>query len=192
MEVLKRSFYARRTDIVAQELLGKILVRELPEGRLSGWIVETEAYFGPGDSASHASRGKTPRNEVMFGLPGRAYVYFTYGMHFLFNVVTEREGMPGAVLIRALEPLEGLAIMQKRRGTKKIKDLTNGPAKLTQALVIDLAFNLWDVTKRGELYLVDAVSLSFKVAKTSRIGVPLDPDDNFRYYIEGNPFVSRK
>lgn len=192
MEVLKRSFYARRTDIVAQELLGKILVRELPEGRLSGWIVETEAYFGPGDSASHASRGKTPRNEVMFGLPGRAYVYFTYGMHFLFNVVTEREGMPGAVLIRALEPLEGLAIMQKRRGTKKIKDLTNGPAKLTQALVIDLAFNLWDVTKRGELYLVDAVSLSFKVAKTSRIGVPLDPGDNFRYYIEGNPFVSRK
>jgi DNA-3-methyladenine glycosylase len=192
MQVLKRSFYARQTDKVAQELLGKILVRELPEGRLSGRIVETEAYFGPGDPASHASSGRTPRNEVMFGPPGRAYIYFTYGMHYLFNVVTEEEGVPGAVLIRALEPLEGLAVMQTRRGTNKLKDLTSGPAKLTQAMGIDLAFNCWDVTRRSKLYLMDMGGSSFKVVKTSRIGVPLDPCDNFRYYIEDNPFVSRK
>ncbi len=192
MQVLKRSFYARQTDVVAQELLGKVLVRELSEGMLSGRIVETEAYFGPGDPASHASKGKTPRNEVMFGSPGRAYVYFTYGMHYLFNVVTEEEGVPGAVLIRALEPLEGMSIMQRKRGTKKLKELASGPAKLTQAFSIDLAFNRWDLTRRDKLYLADAGSSSFKVVKTARIGVPLDPSDNFRYYIEGNTFVSRK
>jgi DNA-3-methyladenine glycosylase len=190
--ILKKSFFERKTELVAKELLGKVLVREFPEGEAQARVVETEAYFGKGDSASHASRGKTPRNQVMFGPPGRAYVYFTYGMHFLFNVVTEKEGIPGAVLIRALEPLSGIEFMKKRRPVSDLKDLLRGPARLTQALEIDLFLNEFDLTRGSLIYFKDDSYKVKRIVERHRIGVPLDPGDNFRYYIADNPFVSKK
>ena len=189
---LQREFFARDTETVAKELLGKVLVRIFPEGIAKARVVETEAYFGKGDPASHASRGKTPRNEVMFGPPGLAYVYFTYGMHFLFNVVTEEEGKPGAVLIRALEPIFGIELLQKRRPQARLKDLLRGPARLTKTLGIDRSFNRFDITKGDLLYFEDDGFRVREIVETHRIGVPLDPRDKFRYYIAGNPFVSKK
>lgn len=157
---LPRSFFARTTDAVARELLGMVLVHETPEGRAAGRIVETEAYFGPGDPASHAHRGPTPRSAIMFGHPGFAYVYFTYGMYHLLNVVTEDRGTAGAVLIRALEPIEGAELMRARhaawrvaRGRPPLGDvpdarLANGPGKLTIAMGIDLRENGCDLIGR--------------------------------------------
>lgn len=191
-QILSRDFYSRPTDIVAQEVLGKVLVRVYKGEFLSGRIVEVEAYFGPGDIASHAKNGPTPRSRPMFGLPGKAYVYFTYGMHHLLNLVTEEDGKAGAVLIRALEPLSGLETMKALRKTEKVEILTNGPARLTQALAIDLSFNCWDLTKGEELFLLEDGYQPEKVVSSHRIGVPVAPDDNFRYYINGNRFVSRR
>lgn len=190
--ILRRSFFERNTEKVAEELLGKVLVREFPEGRAKARVVETEAYFGKGDPASHASRRKTQRNQVMFGPPGRAYVYFTYGMHYLFNVVTEKEEIPGAVLIRALEPLSGIDLMKHRRSVTQVKNLLNGPARLTQALAIDKSLNGYDLTLGKTLYFEDDGYKVEKIVRKHRIGVPLDPSDNFRYYIADNPFVSKK
>jgi DNA-3-methyladenine glycosylase len=136
MHVLDRKFYERDTRQVARALLGKKLVRKIGRGELSGMIVETEAYCGQADSACHAHRGKTLRNAVMFGKPGHAYVYFTYGMHFMLNLVTEEEGNPCAVLVRAIEPLTGKKEMEFRRKMAGVQ-LANGPAKLCQALGID-------------------------------------------------------
>ena len=192
MKVLGRDFYSRPTEIVAQEILGKVLVRVYKGEILSGRIVEVEAYFGPGDIASHAKNGLTPRSRPMFGLPGKAYVYFTYGMHHLLNLVTEEEGKAGAVLLRAIEPLSGLERMKALRKTNEEKLLTNGPARLTQALAIDLSFNCWDLTKGKKLFLLDDGYRPKKIVSDHRIGVPVAPDDNFRYYIEGNNFVSRR
>ncbi|MDP3014713.1 MAG: DNA-3-methyladenine glycosylase, partial [Candidatus Subteraquimicrobiales bacterium] len=192
MEILKQSFYERDTKIVAQELLGKILVHKLQEGVVSGKIVETEAYFGEGDPASHASRGKTPRSSFMFGLPGHAYVYFNYGMHWLFNVVTEKEGIPGAVLIRALEPLEGIELMQENRGVYDISRLTDGPAKLTKAMGIGAFCNGRDIT-RGDLFICTSEKNEKLIIKSSkRIGISSAKDDLLRYYIKKNKFVSNK
>ncbi len=137
-ERIPRSFFARPTLVVARELLGARLVRRLPDGqRVSGVIVETEAYIGEEDQGCHARAGRTPRTAVMYGPPGHAYVYFTYGMHWLFNVVTEREGFPAAVLVRALWPVEGLDFIAARRRGRPRREWTNGPAKLCQALAID-------------------------------------------------------
>jgi len=191
MEALKRDFYERNTKVVAKELLGKILVHRLPEGDTMGRIVETEAYFGNGDPASHASRGKTPRNSIMFGPPGHAYVYFNYGMHYLFNVVTEKEGVPGAVLIRALEPLRGIDFMFKKRKVKELKLLTNGPAKLTQALGIDISHNGLDLVN-GEIFACDDKKAVFNIVSASRIGISVGKDDLLRFYIADNQFVSKK
>jgi len=191
MEALKRDFYERDTEIVAKELLGKVLVHRLPEGDVTGRIVETEAYFGNGDPASHASRGKTPRNSIMFGPPGHAYVYFNYGMHYLFNVVTEKEGVPGAVLIRALEPLDGIDFMFKKRKVKELKLLTNGPAKLTQALGIDISHNGLDLVN-GEIFICDDKKAAFNIISASRIGISVGKDDLLRFYIADNQFVSKK
>jgi len=138
---LARPFYNRPTLIVARELLGKRLVRVQDGRRLSGTITEAEAYIGEGDQGCHARAGKTPRTAVMYGPPGHAYIYFTYGMHWCLNVVTEREGFPAAVLIRAIQPLEGVEWISARRGGRD----TNGPAKLTQALAIDGALNSIDL-----------------------------------------------
>lgn len=169
MKILSISFYARDTKRVAQELLGKILVHK----NFRGKIVETEAYFGTGDPASHAFRGLTKRSKTMFGPPGRAYVYFTYGMHWMLNVVTEKDGTPGAVLIRALE--SSLS--------------TNGPAKLTKAFGITGKLNGAELNKR-DFCILDSKDKP-EIASSKRIGVSNDLNRNLRFYIEGNKFVSK-
>jgi DNA-3-methyladenine glycosylase len=152
LTVLQREFYSRDTQLVARELLGTRLVRRIGRSRMSGMILETEAYLGADDSASHAHRGPTPRNAVMFGPAGFAYVYFVYGMHYMLNLVTETAGRPGAVLIRALVPLEGESRMIARRRIQG-KQLTNGPAKLCQAMDIDNSLSGWDLTRGRRLWL---------------------------------------
>lgn len=169
--MLNRNFYARDTLQVARALLGKKLVRRIGSAELSGMIVETEAYCGESDSACHAHRGKTPRNAVMFGQPGHAYVYFTYGLHYLLNLVAEEEGNPCAVLIRAVLPLAGIEEMEVRR-KKKGAELTNGPAKLCQAFGIDKSLNGCDLTCGKELWLEDHKTIPAKlITATSRIGI---------------------
>src|SRR5262245_28573094 len=138
---LPRDFYARATRTVARELLGCRLVRQLNGERLSGVIVEAEAYIGESDLACHAKAGKTPRTAVMYGLAGFSYVYFTYGMHWMLNVVTEEQDFPAAVLLRAIEPLEGIAAMKELRGRNDLRSLGRGPACLTQAMGITRAEN---------------------------------------------------
>ncbi|MHB0776222.1 DNA-3-methyladenine glycosylase [Halomonas sp. WWR20] len=153
-EPLPRSFYARPSLIVARELIGCHLVRETGDERLVGRIVETEAYGGAGDSASHASRGHTPRTATMFGPPGHAYIYLIYGMYDMLNLVTEIEGEPGAVLIRAITPLTGEASMIARRGGKRGRELANGPGKLVRAMSITLAeLNRHDVCAGNRLWV---------------------------------------
>jgi DNA-3-methyladenine glycosylase len=190
-QILPRNFYERDTKIVAQELLGKVLVRHTSQGTMRGLIVETEAYFGLDDPASHASRGMTKCNSIMFGEPGVAYVYLNYGMYYLLNVVTESKGMAGAVLIRALEPLGGEELMFKNRKVDSELNLTNGPGKLTQALQIDLSFNGQKITN-GNLYVQEGLTSDFSIRAASRIGISVAQDALLRYYIEGNPFVSKK
>ena len=153
MKILRKSFYNRDTLTVARELLGKKLVRIVDGQCLSAVVAETEAYLGDGDSASHAFRGRTPRNQVMFGPAGIAYIYFVYGMHYMLNVVTEGEETPGAVLLRAVAPLQGIAHMQKLRN-RQGKNLTDGPAKLCQALAIDTSLNGWNLT-RGKILWIE-------------------------------------
>ena len=140
---LPRSFYNRDVILVARELLGKRLVRRTREGVASGRIVEVEAYLADGDSACHASRGMTRRNAAMFGPPGHAYVYSIHA-RFCLNVVTDLADVPSAVLIRAVEPLEGVAFMQRRRGKEKLRDLTCGPARLCEAFDVDRKLDRWD------------------------------------------------
>jgi DNA-3-methyladenine glycosylase len=188
MGILKKDFYHRDTIQVAKDLLGKKLVRRQKGRILSGMIVETEAYLSRSDSASHAYKGQTPRNSVMFGPAGRAYVYFIYGMHYMFNVVTEEKGSPGAVLIRAVEPLNGLHRMQARR--KKIgRDLTNGPAKLCQAMAIDKFLNGWDLTCGKTLWLEAYKAMPDTcVIRGPRIGIdyaePRDRQANLRFLVD--------
>jgi DNA-3-methyladenine glycosylase len=171
MMALDRKFYNRDTLKVARDLLGKKLIRWIDGTEMSGIIVETEAYCGAADSACHAHRGKTLRNTVMFGPPGCAYVYFTYGMHYLLNLVTEKEGNPCAVLVRAILPLTGLDEMQARR-KRRGKDLTNGPAKLCQALAIDKCFNGWDLTEGRQLWVEQFQNVpADRVSVTPRIGI---------------------
>ena len=189
--VLPRSFYERDTSEVARALLGKILVHHGQEGLTSGKIVETEAYYGGGDPASRASRGKTKISEIMWGPAGKAFVYMVH-TQWLFNVTTEREGVPGAVLIRALEPLDGIEFMQKRRGKKLEKELTSGPGKLTQAMAITRAHHgLYLTNKNSELVIVEGEPQDFTIGISHRIGVSADLERKLRFYIEGNPFVSR-
>jgi DNA-3-methyladenine glycosylase len=192
---LERDFFARPTLLVARGLLGMRLVRRLGRRRAGGRIVEVEAYIGSGDTACHASRGRTPRNAVMFGPPGHAYVYFTYGMHWMLNAVTEREGFPAAVLIRAVEPFQGLDLMRARRGDREDRDLARGPARLCQALAIDRALNGADLVAGSALYFEagEAVADDAVVA-TPRVGIdyaaPRDRAAPWRFVIAGSPFVS--
>lgn len=186
--ILERSFYARPTIEVARELLGKILLH----GHSAGRIVETEAYLGGEDRAAHAWRGRTARTEVLFGPPGHAYVFFIYGMYECLNLVAEPEGTPGCVLIRALEPLAGIAEMRRRRPrARKLEELASGPGRLTQALAITRRHYGADVT-RGPLVvraLVDEPP--FRVGVSPRIGIRHCADWPLRFFIEGNRFVSR-
>jgi len=171
MAILDKTFYELGTLKVARALIGKKLVRQIDGLKLSGMIIETEAYCGEEDSACHAHRGMTKRNSVMFGPPGHAYVYFTYGMHYLLNLVTEAEGKPCAVLIRALLPIAGLEEMETRR-KRKGNELTNGPAKLCQALGIDKSLNGWNLTAGNELWVEDYKNIPAKlITATPRIGI---------------------
>ena len=184
-------FLKRNVVEAAPQLLGCLLVRELDGQRLVGRIVETEAYDQL-DAASHSSRGQTPRTDVMFGPAGHAYVYFTYGMHYCMNVVTGPVGYGSAVLIRALEPVEGLEIMRAhRRGIKPDTQLTNGPARLCQALKIDKASNGHDFHKAPlQLQILPPLAQT-EVVQTTRIGISRDTHRPWRFYIKDNPFVSR-
>jgi DNA-3-methyladenine glycosylase len=187
-DILPREFYERPTVDVARELLGKVLVH----GRTAGMIVETEAYLGLEDRAAHASHGITDRTRVLFGPPGHAYVYFIYGMYECLNFVTERDGTPGAVLIRALQPMAGLAVMRRRRpAVRKLEDLASGPGKLTLAMGITRRLNGADVT-RGELtvHRLDAEP-NFEIEVTPRVGIRHAADWPLRFLIGGNRFVSR-
>ncbi len=190
--ILTRSFYSRPTVQVAKDLLGQILVHETPQGTASGAIVEVEAYLAKGDPGCHAARGKTPRTEVLFGPPGISYVYFCYGNHYLFNVVAEKEGTVGAVLIRALEPVSGLDLMVKRRGNFGPEDLglTNGPGKLVQALGINQEHNKIPVWKKP-LYLKEGKRKE-PIGATTRIGLTEGADLPLRFYLKGNAYLSVK
>lgn len=196
-DFLPRSFFDRPTRTVARELLGCRLVRKLDGILLAGAIVETEAYVGERDLACHAKAGRTRRNEVMYGPPGFAYVYFTYGMHWMLNLVTEAEGFPAAVLIRAFEPLEGIARMQELRGGKPLSQLASGPAKLTRALGIGRGENGLDCCRPDSpLTLVRGPAAPpSSVAATPRIGLGQTPEPwlskPWRFVIRGNGFVSR-
>jgi len=172
MKILPRSFYDRNTVDVAQDLLGKILVRRIGQKVISGMIIETEAYRYKDDEASHSFAGMTERNKAMFGEVGRAYVYFTYGMHYCMNVVARNVNFKaGAVLFRALEPIEGIDYMIKQRKTT-ISNLTNGPAKLTQALQITKKQYGEDLTKPSSLFVIEDRKIKKTEIKTrSRIGI---------------------
>jgi DNA-3-methyladenine glycosylase len=187
---LKREFYNRPTLRVARELLGKHLVMQMDGLRVSGRIVETEAYIGFSDPASHAYKGKTPRNGVMFGDSGHAYVYLTYGIIHCLNFVTERNGYPAAVLIRALEPLEGIDLMKIRRRRDKLPDLTSCPGKLCQALDIDRRLNGADLCD-NLIYVEERGEAVKRIARSSRIGIREGKDKKWRFFIKGNKFVSR-
>ncbi|MCD5397673.1 DNA-3-methyladenine glycosylase [candidate division NPL-UPA2 bacterium] len=191
MKILSRKFYQRDTVKVAHDLLGKTLIHENNKGPSSGKIVEVEAYLGENDPGSHAFRGITPRNKIMFGQAGLAYVYFIYGNHFLFNVVTEQQGKAGAVLIRALEPLQGIRLMRERRKYQDARMLTNGPGKLTQALNITREKNGSDLTK-GPLRILNGRREKLKITSSPRIGIKKGSEKLLRFYLADSEFVSKK
>ncbi len=188
-EILPESFFARPTVEVAPDLLGKILIHR----RAAGMIVEVEAYLGKEDRAAHASRGLTPRTRVLFGPPGRAYVYFIYGMHECLNIVAEPDGVPGCVLIRALEPLAGIAEMKRRRpAARSLAELASGPGRLTAALGITRKLYGADLTRPGPFTVRRwRREPEFEIARSPRIGIRHCADWPLRFYIVGNPFVSR-
>jgi DNA-3-methyladenine glycosylase len=196
MDRLSRDFFAHDTLTVARALLGQRLVRLLNGERLVGRIVEVEAYVGEDDQASHAHPGRTSRNAPMYGPPGHAYVYFIYGMHHCLNVVTGREGYPAAVLIRALEPLEGIEEMRARRNGRPDEQLTSGPARLCQALGIDRGFDGANLCAPDALlFLEEGVSIPDKAVATGpRVGVRGDEvalTVPWRFYVRDNRYVSR-
>jgi DNA-3-methyladenine glycosylase len=190
LRALPRRFYARPSLQVAPDLIGRLLVRRVPGDRLVGRIVECEAYQ-EGDPASHSFRGRTPRNEVMFGPPGHLYVYFSYGMHFCMNVVTGREGEGSAVLLRAVEPVEGTEWMRTRRGGQDDRLLCAGPGRLTQAFGIDRAHNGIDLVGGEAMFLASGFPVPDSgIAVSPRIGVTVGSDRPWRYSEAGSPFVS--
>jgi len=190
--ILPKGFFARDARIVAKELLGQILVRVCKNNILAGKIVETEAYLGKEDPASVARRSKVPYSELMWGEPGIAFIYAVHG-NWLLNIVTMPKGIASAVLIRAIEPIEGVDVMMKNRKVTDIKNLTNGPGKLTKALAIDKRFNGVDVTKQDSpIKICRGFNESFEIVRKHRIGVSKDLDEPLRFYIKGNKFVSKR
>lgn len=185
--ILPRSFYARGTVEVARDLLGKVLVH----GPTAGIIVETEAYLGGDDLASHSAAGITDRTRVIFGPPGHAYVYLSYGMHDCINIVAEPAGTPGCVLLRALEPIVGLDVMRERRPKARTdRELASGPGKLTRALGITRKHTGTDMT-RGDLVVLSRPAVPpFEIAVTPRIGITKCAELPLRFFIAGNKFVS--
>jgi len=195
--ILQRDFYLQDTRVVAEELLGKVLAVEISGKRLSGIIVETEAYRGFDDSASHAHKGPTERCKVMFGQAGHAYIYLTYGIHLMLNFVTEEKFFPAAVLIRAIEPFEGKDVMGKNRSVDNEANISNGPAKLTKAIGLERDLNGIDITVGDKLW-VEEGNLNFDstiIEKSTRIGIDYalkkDREKKWRYTVKGNKFVSK-
>lgn len=189
-ERLSKEFYIRNTSAVARDLIGKVICRKSGKRFLKGMIVETEAYPGKNDPASHSFIGKTNRNAVMFEEGGKAYVYFTYGNHYCFNVVTGEMGNGSAVLIRGVEPVEGIDIMIKNRGTSDIYNLTSGPGKFAQAFDIKREINGKDLTG-DEIFITEPqVKKHFKIIKSKRIGITKNVDKLYRFCMKNNPFVS--
>jgi DNA-3-methyladenine glycosylase len=190
---LPREFYDRPTLTVARELLGKVLVHRAPGGTAAGIIVETEAYIGEDDPACHAAPGPTQRNAPLYGPPGFAYVYLNYGIHYLVNAVTEAEGHPAAVLIRALEPIDGIRLMEKRRAPdgRRIdtSDLCRGPGNLTRALGITLSANLFDLTA-DRLSIEDRGVAVREVSWGPRIGIRVGVEKPWRCWVAGHAAVS--
>lgn len=182
--LLHRGFYARDTAVVARELLGKVLVRRIPEGTLSGIITETEAYKGEADPASHAYRGITKRNRAMFGQVGRVYVYFTYGMHYCVNVVArDDKNSAGAVLIRAVRPETGIEIMRQNRHRNGVYGIADGPAKLTQAMQIGSDMYGQDLTEKSALYITHGEDCIIRIRRAPRIGISRARDKRWNFSI---------
>ncbi len=188
---MPRSFYDRPTLDVARDLLGKVLVHDRRGVRTSGAIIEVEAYIGEADPACHAAPGPTPRNAPMYGEPGHAYVYLNYGIHWMVNVVTESHGSPAAVLIRALDPLDGLDAMRRRRGpVARQQDLCRGPGNLTKAMGITLAENRADLLGT-RLYIEDRGLQVGSIAWGPRIGINVGTEHLWRVWVSAHPAVSR-
>jgi DNA-3-methyladenine glycosylase len=180
VSVLPINFYlGKDTAAIARDLLGKVLVHETSEGFTSGVIWETEAYLAHGDPASHSFRGATRRNQPMFGPPGSSYIYISYGIHHCFNIVCQPEGVPEAVLVRAVQPLTGIDLIKRRRGQVTDKQLTNGPGKLCQALAIDLSLNGHPL-QQPPLYILDGPAPG-RVEATPRIGISVGQELPLRF-----------
>jgi DNA-3-methyladenine glycosylase len=177
------------TVSLARYLIGKVLVRTLPEGVVSGRVVETEAYV-VGDAAGHAYRGMTQRNRSLFLEPGHAYIYLAYGISYMLNVSTELPGIGAGVLIRALEPLEGIPIMRRNRGIERLGDLARGPGRLTAALRVDRHLDGIDLCQEGPLWLARDDQKRGKIGQSTRIGISRDADRILRFYLRGSQFVS--
>lgn len=186
---IRRSELPEGTVRLSRFLIGKVVVHDLPAGRVSGRIVETEAY-PPGDPAGHHFRGPTPRIRSMYLAPGHVYVFFNYGAHFMLNIVSEPPETAAAILIRALEPLEGIEIMQRHRKTTELLDLTRGPGRLAQALQIGRRHDGVDLCEDEELWLGEIDRRVGPIAKTVRIGITRAADKLLRFFERGNPFVS--
>jgi DNA-3-methyladenine glycosylase len=186
---LARSELPVDTAALARFLLGKLVVRDLPEGVASGRIVETEAYV-IGDAAGHAYRGMTLSNRSLFLECGHAYVYLAYGISFMLNVSSETKGIGAGVLIRALEPLEGVAIMHRNRSVERLRDLARGPGRLAQALRIDQSLDGLDLCQEGPLWLARDDQEPGEIGKSVRIGISQEADRMLRFYLRGSPFVS--
>ena len=186
---LRRSELPEDTVALARFLIGKVVVHDLPDGRVSGRIVETEAY-PPGDPAGHHFRGPTPRIRSMYLAQGHAYIFFNYGAHFMLNVVSEQAGIAAAILIRALEPLDGIELMQQTRNTTRLLDLTRGPGRLAAAFRIDRRHDGVDLCAPGLLWLGVTKYPAGPIGKTVRIGISRAADLPLRFYERGNPFIS--
>jgi DNA-3-methyladenine glycosylase len=186
---LARARLPADTTALARYLIGKIVVRKLPEGIVSGRIVETEAYI-VGDAAGHAYRGMTLRNRSLFLERGHAYVYLAYGTSTMLNVSSEKAGIGAGVLIRALEPLEGIPIMQHNRRIERLRDLARGPGRLADALRIDRRLDGVDLCRKGPLWLARGDGKTGEIGQSIRIGISQDADRVLRFYLCDNPFVS--
>ena len=186
---LRRAELPADTATLARYLIGKFLVHDYPSGRTSGRIVETEAYV-VGDAAAHAYRGETPRNRSLFLERGHAYVYFIYGCWYAVNVSGESAGVGGGVLLRAIEPLEGIALMQQRRGTQRVHDLARGPGRLATAMDIDRRYDGIDLCAKGPLWLGADTRPSGAIGESVRIGITREIDRKLRFFVRDNAYVS--
>lgn len=192
--IIPRAFYERDTLTVARELLGQLIVRETEEGVTIGRIAETEAYLGEKDDAAHSYKGKTERVRVQFGLKGHAYIYMIYGMYDCLNITAGPPGVPEVVLIRALEPVSGIGLMQKRRHTEKLLQLCSGPGKLCKALDIDRTLYGCDLCDTGSGLRVEYGDIPAKIATSRRVGIDYAMacrDEPWRFFTEGSPYVSK-